>query len=289
METLKAARLHRDVVTVSGDDACAHLESQLTQDVASLAVGESVWSFLLDNKASIIALLRITRTADAIYLLDTDPGWGSAVRGAIDGFLFRMDVTFAEDTWDHLAVRGPGAEAAGIGAPIEAPVRWRGIDGLDILGPTVAMPDGVAEITTEVYDSLRVWAGWPVMGRDIVDKTTPAMTGLVDEAVSFTKGCYPGQEFVARVHYRDAAPPRRLVHVTFHPSAGVVEGAELTIDGDTVGVVTSVASCQPVALAFLKRSVEVPADLMCGGGPATASERASAMAVQVDTNPSPAS
>ncbi len=266
---MKAARLRRDVVSVEGGDAAEHLQSQLTQDVMALDVGDSAWSFLLDPKASIIALLRITRTADSTFLLDTDAGWGAAVRGAIDGFLFRMDVSFSDHTWDHIAVRGPGSSAVTLGAPIEAAVRWGDMEGLDIVGPDLPSLDGVAEATPQSFDSLRIWAGWPAMGREIVAKTTPSMTGLVDETVSFTKGCYPGQEFVARVHYRDAAPPRRIVQVRFHPCATVEDGTDLVLNGETVGTITSVADCQPFALATLQRSVATPVDLSCGGCPAT--------------------
>ncbi|MFO7699230.1 MAG: hypothetical protein R6W79_01305, partial [Acidimicrobiia bacterium] len=81
--------------------------------------------------------------------------------------------------------------------------------------------------------------------------------------------CYTGQEFVARVHYRDAAPPRRLVQVRFHPCAAVGIGDDLVLDGETVGEVTSVASCQPLALGYLKRGVPTPADVTCAGCPAT--------------------
>lgn len=278
METMKAVRLRRDVVTVRGEDAGEHLQSQLTQDVMSLAVGASAWSFLLDPKASIIALLRITRTGESTYLLDTEEGWGADLRGAIDGFLFRMDVSFASDTWDHLAVRGPGSESVSVGAPIEAAIRWGEIAGVDLIGPDVPDIPGASPATPESYDSLRIWAGWPAMGKEIVDKTTPAMTGLIDRAVSFTKGCYPGQEFVARVHYREALPPRRIVHVRFHPCADVSAGADLVLDGEAVGTITSVADCQPFALASLKRGVETPIDLTVAGCPATVEELPSVVA-----------
>lgn len=272
METMKAARLRRDVVTVRGADAGEHLQSQLTQDVMALGVGDSAWSFLLDPKASIIALLRITRVDDATYLLDTEEGWGAAMRSAIDGFLFRMDVSFDSVTWDHVAVRGPGAGTVSVGAPIEARVQWGDVTGVDLIGPDLPDIPGATPASVESYDSLRIWAGWPAMGKEIVEKTTPAMTGLVSQTISFTKGCYPGQEFVARVHYREASPPRRIVHVRFHPCAEVLAGADLILDGEPVGTITSVADCQPFALASLKRGVATPVDVSVVGCPATADE-----------------
>ena len=269
METLKAARLRRDVVLVDGADAREYLQSQLTQDIVALAIGESSWAFLLEPKAQIVALVRATRTSDTAIVLDTDPGWGERVRERIDGFLFRMDVTFATATWDAIAYRGPGAASVAATAPVVAPVRWVDLEGLDVVGPDLDDPVDVPMVERSSYESLRIWAGWPAMGVDIDDATTPAMTGLVPETVSFTKGCYTGQEFVARVHYRDAAPPRRLVQVAFHPCAEVGPGDELIVDGQSVGHLTSVADCQPFALAYLDRKIEVPAEVTCGGCPAT--------------------
>ena len=269
METLKAARLRRDVVLVDGADAREYLQSQLTQDIVALDIGESAWSFLLQPKAQIVALVRATRASDTAIVLDTEPGWGERIRERIDGFLFRMDVRFTTATWDAIAYRGPGAGHVSATAPVVAQVHWARVEGLDVVGPDLDDPIGVPMVEPASYESLRIWAGWPAMGADIDDATTPAMTGLVSDTVSFTKGCYTGQEFVARVHYRDAAPPRRLVQVAFHPCAAVAPGDDLIVDGESVGHLTSVADCQPFALAYLERKIDVPAEVTCGGCPAT--------------------
>ncbi len=267
METMKAARIVRDVVVARGPDAREYLQTQLTQDVVSLGVGESVWSFLLQPKSEIVALLRVTRLGEDELALDTDRGWGDAVRQRIDGLLFRTKVSFESSTWNGYAVRGPGAAGLTAHSPIEARVRWGTIDGVDLVGPDVDMPDGAEPMDAEMYDSLRIWAGWPAMGGDIDEKATPAMTGLVDRTVSFTKGCYTGQEFVARVHYREAEPPRRLVQLGFHPSAAVAPGDEVSIDDEPVGWVTSVARCQPLGLGYVKRGVDIPGEARCGSRP----------------------
>ena len=264
---MKAARIDRDVVVARGADAREYLQTQLTQDVVSLDVGQSTWSFLLEPKSEIVALLRVTRIDDDALALDTDPGWGDAVQERIDGFLFRTQVTFDAATWGGFAVRGPGARNVTAHAPIEAPVRWGTIEGVDLIGPDVVLPDGIDIVDAASYDSLRIWAGWPVMGADIDAKATPAMTGLVERTVSFTKGCYTGQEFVARVHYREAAPSRRLVQLGFHPSAEVAPGDEILLGGESVGWVTSVAPCQPLGLGYVKRGVDVPGEAMCGSRP----------------------
>jgi tRNA-modifying protein YgfZ len=269
METLKAAPIERDVVVAHGPDARDYLQTQLTQDVVELDVGEATWSFLLEPKSEIVALLRVTRSAEDTLLLDTEVGWGERIRERIDGFLFRTDVEFTSERWPGVAYRGPGARSVAAHSPIVAPVRWRDIEGLDVVGPGVEPIDGVEVVDEKSYGSLRVWAGWPIMGADIDETTTPAMTGLVDQTVSFTKGCYTGQEFVARVHYRRADPPRRLVQVRFHPCAQVTPGDDIVAGGTVVGTVTSVAQCQPFALGYVKRSVDLPAEVTCGNCPAT--------------------
>jgi len=216
MDSPTALSIERDVVLVSGTDAGEYLQTQLTQDVLSLAVGESAWSFLLRPRSEIIALLRITRSGPAEYTLETERGWGDTVRQTIDEFLGRMDVTFDQTTLGCADVSGSGE-----------------------------------------FEQTRIAAGWPRTGKDIDDQTTPAMTGLVAETISFDKGCYTGQEFVARVHYRDAEPPKRLIRIAFDEDVQVREGAPIVVGGDEVGLITSAA--RGVALGFLKRSVDTPA------------------------------
>lgn len=210
------SKADRDIVTVTGADAGDYLQTQLTQDVLSLIVGESAWSFLLTPKSEIIALMEVTRSGELEYTLEMEPGSGDTVRQTIDEFLGRMDVSF---------------EQRSVEADMES-------------------------------EQDRITRGWPRIGSEIDGSVTPAMTGIVPQAVAFEKGCYPGQEFVARVHYRDAAPPKRLVHLTFDDSDQLSEGEQIVIDGDDVGTVTSVA--RGIALGYLKRAVDTPAHGMVG-------------------------
>ena len=211
--------VQQDIVVVSGADAGAYLQTQLTQDVLALGIRDSAWSFLLTPKSEIIAMMRVTRSADIEYTLELESGWGDTVRNTIDEFLGRMDVSFEQTTGE--------------------------IDLLD--------------------EDDRIAAGWPRMGREIDGEVTPAMTGIVSDTIAFEKGCYTGQEFVARVHYRDAAPPKRLVHLAFDGAATIKEGDQIVVDGEEVGVVTSVAT--GVALGYLKRAVQVPSDGAVGDVP----------------------
>ena len=110
----------------------------------------------------------------------------------------------------------------------------------------------------------RINARWPKIGAEIDGVATPAMTGLVEQTVSFTKGCYTGQEFVARVHYRGAKPPRQLVQINFERDPSVGVASDITIDGDAVGIVTSVVPSAGLGLGYCKRSVVLPAEARVG-------------------------
>ena len=260
--SLTATPILRDVVIISGTDAPEYLQSQLTQDVLSLPRGRSRWSFILTPKSEIELVTRVTRTSDG-FILDAAPGHGDRLRQRLDGPLFRMDVQFAQDTWPGIAWRGEGAETVEGDAPILAPMPWSTTAAVDEIGQDVQPPADVGALTPDELDALRIAANWPSEA-EIDGKTTPAMTGIVEHTVSFEKGCYTGQEFVARVHYRDVAPPRRLVRIAFEPGIDVADGAELVIGGDPVGTVTSVAVGEGVGLGYCKRSVLLPAEGVIG-------------------------
>ena len=108
----------------------------------------------------------------------------------------------------------------------------------------------------------RVAAGWPAMGAELDEKTIPGETGLVAAAASFTKGCYTGQELVARIDSRGGNVPRHLRHVRLAEAgaAGVPVGAVVEVGGQSRGVVTSVAGDGALALAYVHRDVDPPAE-----------------------------
>ena len=284
MEKLAATPIRRDVLLATGSDAGEHLNSQLTQDVGSLAVGSSAWAFLLEAKGEVVALLRVTKSAEDRFVLDTDLGLGSVVRDRIDGFLFRMDVSFESDTWDGLAVRGPGSSTVPSGTPVAMKMPWPGVDGLDLVGPQLPALE-IEDLPADELEALRIRLGWPSMD-DFDGKTTPAMTGIVNRTVSFTKGCYIGQEVVARMHYRQATPPRRLVQVGFHPCARPGPGDRIAVEGEDVGWLTTVSSHQPLALGYLQRSVESPVDGSLGDAPVCIGDLPVA-SIPVDAEPAP--
>jgi len=259
---LTATPIERDVVIITGADAPEYLQTQLTQDVLSLGVGESLWSFILTPRSEIEAIVRVTSTSDG-HILDMAPGYGESVRQRLDGPLFRMDVGFAQDTWPGIAWRGEAASDVAGEAPIRARLPWSGVEAVDEVGPEIQTPPDVTALTQDELDAIRIGANWPSEA-EIDGRATPAMSGIVGHTVNFEKGCYTGQEFVARVHYRDATPPRRLVQIAFKPGSAVAGGVEVMIDGEPVGTVTSAVDAVGIGLGYCKRSIEMPAEGVVG-------------------------
>ena len=232
----------RDVVQVAGSDAATFLQSQLSQDIRPLTVGESAWSFLLQPAGKIEVLLRIWRTGDDSFVLDTDAGFGEARVARLNRFKIRVKAEISELLWHCIALRGDGA------AEIDGLASWGG--GVDLLGEAPATPRDSEAGSAEDLLAARIDAVWPAMGSEIVSgQTIPGETGIVAVAVNFTKGCYPGQELVERMDSRGASAPRSLQRVTV--PAGTAVGDAYTIDGQSVGVVTSVLG--QAALAMVKR------------------------------------
>jgi folate-binding protein YgfZ len=234
----------RTVVVADGPDTLTYLQSQLSQDLRPLPVGGSTYSLALEPAGKAVALLRVWRTGDEQYVLDTDPVAGDALLARLNRFKIRVKTDFQPVEWACIAVRGAGAMEAFPGA-ISA---WRG-DGtaVDLLGPDVTVPDGVRAGTPEELLAARIAVAWPAAGVDYEPGgIIPAALGVSAEAVSFTKGCYPGQELVERMDSRGAQAPRVLRHVSV--PAGTSRGDAVTIDGGADAVVTSVLGTEAIAL-----------------------------------------
>lgn len=232
----------RDVVQVDGPDALTYLQSQLSQDLRALQVGASVWSFVLQPTGKVDVLLRVWRTGDDTFVLDTDAGFGEVLLARLNRFKIRVKAELSVLPWNCIAVRGEGALPDGLPS-------WG--SGVDLLGAEVQPPTGVDHGDAAQLLAARVAAGWPQMGVEIEPGgTIPAETGVSPQAVSFTKGCYPGQELVERMDSRGAAAPR-LLQVVEVPE-GARAGDALVRNGEAIGTITSVSGA--TALAFVKRS-----------------------------------
>jgi tRNA-modifying protein YgfZ len=275
-------------VRVAGPDAVAYLQGQLSQDVEDLDVGATALSFLLAPTGKVDAWLRVTRGRGDELILDLDGGLGEAVLARLRRFLLRTKADVDPLAWRAVALRGPGAEAAareaagdgagdGAGdAGLAVPALWPGVEGVDLLGPDVTVPPGVDAADRAAYESLRIRAGVPAMGAELTDATIPAEAGqaVVDASVDFTKGCFTGQELVARIDSRGGHVPRRVRGILV-PDGSAAVGDALVVDGKEAGRLTSVAPHPGggvVALGIVARAVEPPAaaEVTTAGGPVAA-------------------
>lgn len=274
--TVTYARTLRDVVEVAGPDAAAYLQGQLSQDVLGLSVGDAAATFVLAPQGKVEGWGRVTRTGEDAFAIVVDPGAGARWQTRLSRFLLRTkaEITVREDV-PTLAVRGAAVDGG-------LPAAGLGVVGTDLVGIDAAdLPAGVLADATEVSaDELevqRIRAGVPAWGTELDEDTIPATVGqwVIDASVSFTKGCYTGQELVARIDSRGGNVPRRLVGVVVDgppPEAGAL----ITVDGTAAGDVTSSAIDHDrgasVALAFVPRTIEVAAGgtaAEVGGVPAT--------------------
>jgi len=250
--------VQRDVITVTGSDAKTYLHSQLSQDIASLQPGDVRVSLLLQPTGKVDSLLRVTCAAADRFVLDCDPGFGESTVARLSRFKIRVnaEIELQRQTWR--AVRSTEsaattniAQSLDISGAIPA---WR-CDGsaFDIFSPTMVLPATLREGTEAELQESRVRALWPEMGIDVTAEMIPAETSVVEVAVSFTKGCYPGQELVERMDSRGSMAPRRLCRVIC--ASGTLAQDEVLVNGEVVGKYTTVSGM--MALALIKRGVEL--------------------------------
>ena len=216
-------------------------------------MGDSAPSLLLQPTGKVDAWLRATRTGEDEVLLDVDAGHGEAVRSRLQRFRLRTQVELELAQWSGLALRGPGAFDLPVpeGA-VAVPARWPGVDGVDLLSGQELALAGVTLAEASDLEALRVECGVPAMGAELTDATIPAEAGqwLIDASVSFTKGCYTGQELVARIDSRGGNVPRPLRGLRVEAD-WVTPGAEVGAGDAVVGTVTSVAWSPVLGLVAL--------------------------------------
>ena len=244
-----AAAVERDIVTVNGPDAARYLQGQLSQDVVAMA-GANAWSFLLAPTGRVVAWLRVHRIDAEQYILETDPGSGDAVRARLQRFLLRTRADIAEPQRRRLVQHrwDPSSVRLGLEAPpgaLVAPAVGPGVGGIDELYLDTPPPE-VAELGSDVAASdaierYRIAHGIVRMGTELDDDTIPGEAGawVIDLSVSFTKGCYTGQELVARIDSRGNNVPRPMRLLSL--DADVMPGDEVRFEGSVVGTITSAA------------------------------------------------
>jgi folate-binding protein YgfZ len=230
-------------VRVAGPDAADYLQRMVSNDVEALAAGEACPALLLTAKARVIAPLVVLRRGEEDFLVLTEPELGDAVRALLTRMRLRARCEIEPEEHSSVVVLG-GTEG---GFATDFP------GARELLDAEVVPTLDAAELELR-----RIEAGVPRWGREIDDRILPAEAGLDVTHVDFGKGCYPGQEPVARLHYR--GHPNRGLRVLELDDVPEID-AELVYDGKTVGRVTSAArrtDGSVVALAYVR--TEVPED-----------------------------
>jgi tRNA-modifying protein YgfZ len=286
-------RSSRGKLAISGGEAAEYLQGQLTNDIEALTPGQGCYAALLDRKGHMQADMRVLRIdADEVWI-DVEGEALPATLRHLEMYRIGREVEVGDITAERaiLSLVGPASEevagAAGGGAVhSHRPVAVEGVEaravetaeGLDLIcrAPDVValrealLRRGAAEVSEEAAEILRVEAGRPRYGAEMTAETMPAEAGIVEQAVSFTKGCYIGQEPVARLHYR-GRPNRRLRGLRLR--GGAHPGDRLRLDGKDVGAVgTSCVSpaLGPIALAIVRREADPGAVVEVGEDGSTA-------------------
>ncbi len=304
--------LARAAVRVAGPDARSYLQGQLSQDVAALGPGDWAWALVLQPQGKLDAFVRVSRTGSDEFVLDTDTVVADRLVERLNRFKLRTRAEVERLPWRALAVRGGGTggpEGAEVGRPVvegvvegggaRVPFQWDGWLGYDLFGPAPQLPAGVAAAGLASYELARVAAGFPCHGAELDESTIPAEAGLVAACVSFSKGCYTGQELVARIDSRGSNVPRNLrgLELSAPAPAGSVlrRAAEEPAPAKEVGRLTSLAGSDDQgwwALGYVGRGVEAGARLEVlgsSGGDVVASAlvRALPMALSQAAPPEP--
>jgi tRNA-modifying protein YgfZ len=285
-------RSERGKLLVRGSEAAEYLQGQLTNDIEKLEVGEGCYAALLDRKGHIQADMRVLRPAEDKIWIDVEPVALEAARRHLQTYKIGRDVEVEDVTAERtiLSLIGPrSAEVAGSPPLPEHSSEELTVagdtclvvgtaSGIDLIAATaeterlvaVLREAGATEVAPEAAEILRVEAGTPRFGFEMDTATMPAEAGIVERAVDFEKGCYIGQETVARLHYK-GKPNRHLRGLRL--SAPAPTGAALKLGDREAGVLGG--SCVspahgPIALAIVRREAEPGDELTVGEDGVTA-------------------
>jgi tRNA-modifying protein YgfZ len=246
----RVGRRARDYVGVTGPDAESYLQAMVSNDVEALAVGDACEALLLTPKARVIAPLVVLRRGHDDFLLLTDEGLGDRVRSTLLRSRFAMKCEIEVESHSSSIVVGREAP------PGAVPTADYGVAAYEVIDDETPAWNEIDEHELEV---LRIRAGTPRFGREIDDRVLPAEAGLEDRAIDFEKGCYPGQEPIARQHYRGRVN-RTLRVLEIEGDDVPAYDAELTLDDKVVGRLTSAARDGDTVTALAYVRVEVPRD-----------------------------
>jgi tRNA-modifying protein YgfZ len=285
-------RSERGKLMLSGPEAADYLQGQLTNDVEALASGEGQYAALLDRKGHMQADMRVLRLSSDEISIDTEAVALEAARRHLEMYKIGREVAVADLTAARaiLSLIGPRAVEIAGGAPLpehaSETTRVGGVeclavgteDGIDLIAKSAdtatlreaLLTAGAAAVGSEAAEVLRIEAGRPRFGAEMSVATMPAEAGIVEAAVSFTKGCYIGQEPVARLHYK-GRPNRHLRGLELGASA--TPGDSLRLGEKEVGEVGSACVSPargPIGLAIVRREAEPGTELVVGEDGVTA-------------------
>jgi folate-binding protein YgfZ len=229
------------VVTVEGPDAISFLQSLVSQDLEPLGDGDRTRSLLLQPQGKLTAVFDLVRVSPEMVVLVTDEGYGPVLAEALNRFRIRVKAEVVDRTgeWDVL---------------------WR-TDGPPIVGPAGELAYDGDVLDAGAYERWRIEARVPRMGVDLDDRTIPQEAFLEQDAVSFTKGCFLGQELVCRIDTRGHV--NRYLRRIDVAGAAPEAGAEVVVDDKVVGTVTSVLPTADgaIALGMVRHEVEPGAEV----------------------------
>ena len=238
-------RLDRGYVAVTGPEAGDFLERMLSNEVVSLEPGEARPALLLTPKSRIVAPLRVVREGPEAFLLLTERGLAETAAATLLRARFAAKCEIEVKPYCGYLHLGGGEGIRNEDYGVEARESWNEEEREAV---------DVAEL-----ERLRIEAGTPAWGRELDETVLPAEAGLDETHVSFTKGCYPGQEPIARLHFR-GHPNRRLRVLDVEAAR---PGDEIVHGGKVVGRITSAVPGR--ALGYVRREVPDDAVLEIGG------------------------
>jgi folate-binding protein YgfZ len=268
-------RSHRGVLRISGDDRLSWLHSLTTQDLSDLPPGDTRQALVLSPNGHVQHHLTLTEDGTSVWV-HVEPGTAGPLLDFLLSmkFLLRVDPVDVSGEFAVVSLMGPGAADAVPGDAVAVMREEFGIDAVihrDRLADVVAQAGrrGVVLAGMWAYEALRIAAHRPRLGLDTDHRTIPHEVGWIGSAVHLDKGCYRGQETVARVHNL-GHPPRRLVFLHLDGSVDRLptHGDPVSRDADEVGFTGSAArhfELGPIGLALIKRTVPVDAPLRAGG------------------------
>lgn len=256
-------RLPRVVYRVTGERPLAYLHDVLAQDVSELREGTGAIAALLTPEGRVAAEVRVLPLEKDV-LFDADEASRDGIERLIVRYAGLAGCEVVDLTGEYVvaAVRGEAVAPSMLsrdevafaesGGAYLVRVGW-GVPGIDVIGPSSAVDEVIrgfdlAHATVEDLDDARIAAGRPIFGRDIDESLLVNETPLLAHGVSMTKGCYPGQESVARVHNLGRVR-RELRGLT--SNARLEAGADLTVDGEVVGKITSAARSPDAGFAAI--------------------------------------